>query len=68
MTNVDARGLSCPEPVILAQEASLTNDSNIEILVDSQVAKENVARFLENAGYSVSIEDSTDYFKLIGSK
>lgn len=68
MREVDARGLSCPEPVMLTQEASLTNDDHLEILVDSKVAQENVARFLENAGYKTKIEQQADHYKVIGRK
>ena len=45
MKKVDARGLSCPEPVIRAKNAMESGDKEYEILVDNVVAKENVSRF-----------------------
>ena len=44
MKKVDARGLSCPEPVIRAKNAMESGDKEYEILVDNVVAKENVSR------------------------
>jgi tRNA 2-thiouridine synthesizing protein A len=48
---VDARGLSCPQPVVLTKNAldKLTVDV-LEVLVDDPVAKENVLRFCNKAG------------------
>ena len=43
MKKVDARGLSCPEPVIRAKNAMESGDKEYEILVDNVVAKENVS-------------------------
>lgn len=68
MKEVDTRGLSCPEPIMLTQEATLTGDNNIEVLVDTEVAKENVIRFLENAGYKTSVNEEKDYYKVLGNK
>ena len=38
MKKVDARGLSCPEPVIRAKNAMESGDKEYEILVDNVVA------------------------------
>ena len=43
MTTIDARGLSCPEPVILASQAMKSGENAYEIKVDNRVSKENVA-------------------------
>jgi tRNA 2-thiouridine synthesizing protein A len=59
---IDARGRSCPEPVIMTKNALESSAGNIEVLVDAEVAKENVKRFAENKGYKVSIsENEEDY-------
>jgi len=40
---VDARGLSCPEPVIRTKQAiESIEQGEIEVLLDEEVAKENV--------------------------
>ena len=56
MKRVDARGLSCPEPVIRAKNAMESGDKEYEILVDNVVAKENVSRFANHQGYQVQVE------------
>lgn len=45
MKTVDARGLSCPEPVIQTKNAMVSGEAAYEVLVDNVVAKENVSRF-----------------------
>ncbi len=65
---VDARGLSCPQPVLLTTEAiKNTGESEIEVLVDNEASRENVSRAAENQGYSVvqSEEIDEDYRILI---
>ena len=55
---VDARGLSCPQPVVLTMEALKQNAEAYEILVDNQTALNNVSRFAKNAGKTVSFTES----------
>jgi len=58
---VDARGLSCPHPAMLAQEAlKKTGKGTIEVLVDSSTARENVSRLARNAGWNVTVEEQPD--------
>lgn len=59
---IDARGLSCPQPVILTKQALQSGESDYEVIVDNGTAKENVTRFATNAGYKVSVaEQDGDY-------
>ncbi len=60
MKRVDARGLSCPEPVIRAKNAMESGDKEYEILVDNVVAKENISRFANHQGYQVQVEEQGD--------
>lgn len=64
MTKLDARGLSCPEPVILISQAMKSGDSAYEILVDNRVSKENVTRYAEHQGYRVSVTGKDGEFTL----
>jgi len=51
---VDARGLSCPEPVLLTLEAIKRLDrGEIEILVDTDTSKENVSRAAQSMGWQI---------------
>jgi len=52
---VDARGISCPEPVLLALEAmKKLGKGEIEILVDTNTARENISRAVNSMGWMVS--------------
>lgn len=55
MNKLDARGLSCPEPVIMIMHAMESNEDSYEITVDNQTAVENITRFAEHRGYNVSV-------------
>jgi len=66
---VDARGLSCPQPVILTKKATDEGLKEIEVLVDTVTSKLNVERFAKSKGYDVKAEESSDGgFKLRLSK
>ena len=64
MKTIDARGLSCPEPVILASQAMKSGDNAYEIIVDNRVARENVTRFAEHQGYPVSVTEADGEFTM----
>lgn len=68
MNTVDARGLSCPQPVILAKKAIEAGPFPIQVLVETVTSRENVRRMAEKAGYKVAVEPSGDEFKLTISK
>lgn len=53
-TQIDTQGLSCPEPVLKTRQALASNDEQYEVLVDSNVAKQNITRFAQSAGYTVT--------------
>jgi tRNA 2-thiouridine synthesizing protein A len=51
---VDARGLSCPEPVLLIMEKiKKIKKGEIEVLVDTDTSKENVSRAAVSQGWKV---------------
>lgn len=68
MNTVDARGLSCPQPVILAKKAIEEGQFPIQVLVETVTSRENVRRMAEKAGYKVAVEQSGDEFKLTISR
>jgi tRNA 2-thiouridine synthesizing protein A len=58
---VDARGLSCPQPVILTRQAiNELSKGTVEVLVDSGTARDNVSRLGKKSGWSVKLEDQPD--------
>ncbi len=56
MTNiVNAKGLSCPQPVIMTLNAiKKINKGDIVIMVDTDTAKENVSRAAKARGWEVT--------------
>ncbi len=61
---VDARGLSCPQPVIVTRKAIEEGRFPIQVLVDTVTSRENVRRMAEKAGYRVQVEAVGDEFRL----
>ena len=52
---VDARGLSCPQPVIMTlDEIKHGKDKEIIVLVDTDTSKENVTRAATSQGCRVN--------------
>ncbi|SHE78183.1 sulfurtransferase TusA family protein [Desulforamulus putei] len=62
---VDARGLSCPEPVLLTRQALQEQGiKEITVLVDNKVAVENVTRTAESLGCQVLVTEQNSDFIL----
>lgn len=54
MIEVDARGLSCPLPVIRVKDAMDKHPGEeIKVLIDTEETKENVTRMAENRGRTI---------------
>lgn len=66
---VDARGLACPQPVILTRRA-MAEASEVTTLVSGTVSRDNVRRMAEKAGRTVTVEQQEDEFVLhiVGEK
>lgn len=63
---IDARGRSCPEPVIMTKDAlERHSDGTIEVLVDAMVAVENIRRFAGNHGFHVEVKDVDEGYSLL---
>ena len=66
---VDARGLSCPEPVIETRKALEKHAGGpVEVLVDTVTSRENVARFGASHGWKVAKEETQDGFRVTLSR
>lgn len=68
MNKLDARGLSCPEPVVMLRKAMMTEESSYEIIVDNRASRENVTRYAEHQGYQVSCTEEHEEYTLFISK
>lgn len=56
---VDARGLACPQPLVLAKKAIETNEKT-KVIVDNETALENVKRLGAKLGCDVKVEKKKD--------
>lgn len=65
---VDARGLACPQPVILTRKAIQAGEFPIEVLVETVTSRENVRRSAEKVGLKVQVIETGDEFKLTINK
>ncbi len=62
---VDARGLDCPQPVILTKKAMEEGDgADLITIVDRDVARENVKRLAQSQGYEYQIEERKGEFHI----
>lgn len=56
---VDARGLACPQPVVLTKKA-LEKADDLTVIVDNATAEQNVSRLAEGHGLEVSVDKKGD--------
>lgn len=68
MKQLDARGLSCPEPVVMLRKAMMSKEASYEIVVDNLTSKENVTRYAEHQGYQVSVREEAGEYVLTMKK
>lgn len=68
MALLDARGLSCPEPVIMIRKAMGSKADKYEMVVDNTTSKENVTRYAQHQGYQVAVTENNGEFTLVMTK
>lgn len=61
---IDAKGLTCPQPVINTKKAlEEIKEGILTVIVDNVAARDNVRRFAESQGCAVGVkEDNGDYY------
>ena len=59
---IDCRGLACPLPVVNAKKAAeaMNTGDVLTVLVDNEIAVQNLSRFAEHKGFGVSAEKKSD--------
>jgi tRNA 2-thiouridine synthesizing protein A len=67
---VDARGLSCPQPVLLTMEKLRTlSQGEVMVLVDTDTSRENVSRAAASLGWQVqAVQPEGDEYHIILKK
>ncbi|MCR3955931.1 MAG: sulfurtransferase TusA family protein [Gudongella sp.] len=68
MNIIDARGMSCPQPVLMTKNALKTSPELVQILVDNETAKGNIERYLSHEGFSVEFKIQGDDILVMGQK
>ena len=69
MIDVDARGLSCPMPVIKTKNAlECIDGGSVVVIVDNATARDNVTRLAKSKGCTISVERKGDDFYLTLTK
>jgi selenium metabolism protein YedF len=68
MKQIDARKLSCPAPVLATKEAvEREHPEIIQVLVDNDAARQNVARFLKSQAYQIDVQADGPDFMVTGT-
>lgn len=65
MKTVDARGLSCPEPIMLTDQALKESNEQVKVLVTEPHQKMNVEKLANSKGLSYTSNEIEDGFEVI---
>lgn len=66
---IDARGQSCPIPVVMVQqEVRKNHPDTLQVQVDSMVCVENISRYAALRGYRLTVEQSDGEYLLTLNK
>ncbi|NLI11139.1 sulfurtransferase TusA family protein [Pelotomaculum propionicicum] len=61
----DARGLLCPEPVLIAKrEIEQLGRGAFQVIVDTVAARDNITRLAKSKKWEITVEPSGDEFLL----
>ena len=66
---IDARGLSCPQPVIMThKKMKELGKGLLEALVDTETAKENITRLAQQSGWKIETKQEGGDIRLVLKK
>ena len=65
MKEVDARGLSCPEPLMLTAEALKGASEPVKVLVTEPHQKTNVEKYAKDHGKKSTAVEKDGYFEVV---
>ncbi len=67
---VDASGLSCPQPVILTRQALKSHPNRqVVVLVDTATSRDNVSRLAQREGCQIEVQERPEGgFRLVLSR
>ncbi|MBE0476036.1 MAG: sulfurtransferase TusA family protein [Coriobacteriia bacterium] len=64
MTEIDARGLSCPLPLMRTKKALDGGAGELTVLCDNGTAKANVVNLLSDSGFEVDVAESAGEYRI----
>lgn len=66
---IDARRLSCPQPVILTNRKIKEMGKDIfEVLVDTDTSKENISRLAQQSGWDIEVKKVDEDYCIVLKK
>ena len=66
---IDARGLSCPQPVVLTRNKMKEMGEGIfEVIVDTGTSRDNITRLANREEWKIEVKEDGDEFILVLSK
>ena len=68
MKEVDARGLSCPEPLMLTAEALKNANGPIKVLVSEPHQKTNIEKFAKDKGKKATSTEKGSEFEIVNNE
>ncbi|TFG91295.1 MAG: sulfurtransferase-like selenium metabolism protein YedF [Syntrophobacterales bacterium] len=63
MLEIDARGLACPQPVIMTKKA-IEAGKDCVVIVDNEAARENVCRMAKSQGCEADVKEQNGCFRI----
>lgn len=65
MNTLDCRGQQCPQPVVQTRKLMLEHPAQtLKVLVDDEVARDNVTRLATSQGYTANVNQSEATFEI----
>ena len=68
MTEIDVRGLACPEPVVRTMNALRKSPEGVSVLGDTVASRENITRFATAKGYKTELTEQGGEYTLVLTK
>ncbi|MEW8956250.1 sulfurtransferase-like selenium metabolism protein YedF [Clostridium sp.] len=66
---IDCKGLKCPTPLINTKKYfDSIEEGKAKIIVDNEVAKNNIVKFTESNGFTYEVTESKDLFEIVIEK
>jgi selenium metabolism protein YedF len=67
MKTINAKGLLCPQPLIMTKKALLEmkEDETLQILLDNENSCFNVSRFLKDNGMEIQVDEKQDEIEIL---